>query len=123
MTVKTVDDISRRHECESHDLKTTWPETSGHLENIDTSCPVRVLQNGIDENENESPHNPRNWPHWKKNAQILRVAFHSMMGTFMAAGIIPAYDTFAEEYHVTVPVASYLTSLQVRVKRLQWCSL
>lgn len=41
------------------------------------------------------------------------VAFHSMMGTFMAAGIIPAYDIFAEKYNVTVPDASYLTSFQV----------
>lgn len=41
------------------------------------------------------------------------VAFHSMMGTFMAAGIIPAYDSFAEQYGVTVPAASYLTSFQV----------
>lgn len=31
----------------------------------------------------------------------------------MAAGIIPAYDAFAEEYKVTVPEASYLTSVQV----------
>ena len=31
----------------------------------------------------------------------------------MAAGIIPAYDTFAEEYGVSVPQASYLTSFQV----------
>ncbi|CAI7609710.1 unnamed protein product [Penicillium discolor] len=63
--------------------------------------------------ENESPQNPHNWPRWKKNAQILMVAFHSMMGTFMAAGIIPAYDTFAEQYNVTVPDASYLTSCQI----------
>jgi hypothetical protein len=35
------------------------------------------------------------------------------MGTFMAAGIIPAYDAFAEEYGVTVQAASYLTSFQV----------
>lgn len=40
-----------------------------------------------------------------------------MMGTFMAAGIIPAYDAFAEQYNVTVPTASYLTSFQVRVVR------
>ncbi|KAJ5509905.1 Major facilitator superfamily domain general substrate transporter [Penicillium expansum] len=35
------------------------------------------------------------------------------MGTFMAAGIIPAYDAFAEQYNVTVPDASYLTSCQI----------
>ncbi|GLA76552.1 hypothetical protein AtubIFM55763_008131 [Aspergillus tubingensis] len=60
-----------------------------------------------------SPTNPQNWPVWKKNAQILMVAFHSMAATFMAAGIIPAYDIMAERYNVTVPQASYLTSVQI----------
>lgn len=64
--------------------------------------------------QDDSPRNPRNWPHWKKNVQIVMVAFHSMMSTFTAAGIIPAFDTFAEEYHVSVEAASYLTSFQVR---------
>ncbi|XHG07536.1 hypothetical protein AWENTII_010675 [Aspergillus wentii] len=41
------------------------------------------------------------------------VAFHSMVSTFMAAGIIPAFEVFAEEYGVTVPEASYLTSIQI----------
>jgi hypothetical protein len=45
--------------------------------------------------------------------KCLMVAFHSMMGTFMAAGIVPAYEEFAEQYNVTVPAASYLTSFQV----------
>lgn len=62
---------------------------------------------------NESLYNPSNWPHWKKNAQILMVAFHSMVGTFMAAGIVPAYDTLAEMYGVEVQDVSYLTSVQV----------
>ncbi len=61
----------------------------------------------------ESPLSPRNWPLWKKNAQIHMIAFHSMMSTFMAAGIIPAFDTFAEDYNVSVTAASYLTSFQV----------
>ncbi|GLA62965.1 hypothetical protein AtubIFM54640_004102 [Aspergillus tubingensis] len=60
-----------------------------------------------------SPTNPQNWPVWKKNAQILMVAFHSMAATFMAAGIILAYDIMAERYNVTVPQASYLTSVQI----------
>ncbi|PYI02452.1 MFS multidrug transporter [Aspergillus sclerotiicarbonarius CBS 121057] len=60
-----------------------------------------------------SPANPQNWPAWKKDAQILMVAFHSMAATFMAAGIIPAYDTMAEAYAVTVPQATYLTSAQI----------
>ncbi|KAL2849300.1 major facilitator superfamily domain-containing protein [Aspergillus pseudodeflectus] len=61
----------------------------------------------------EDPANPRNWPGWKKNAQILMVAFHSMSATFVAAGIIPAYESLAEEYGITVPQASYLTSAQI----------
>ena len=95
----------------SHDIKRTGSEDSEHLENVGVVSPVTVSDDM--ECENESPQNPRNWPHWKKNAQILMVAFHSMMGTFMAAGIVPAYDAFAEEYNVTVPTATYLTSVQV----------
>ncbi|KAJ5493526.1 hypothetical protein N7463_009613, partial [Penicillium fimorum] len=45
--------------------------------------------------------------------KILLVAFHSMIATFMATGIIPAYDAFAEQYNVTLPYASYLNSSQV----------
>ncbi|CAG8122059.1 unnamed protein product [Penicillium olsonii] len=95
----------------SHDIKRTGSEDSEHLENVGVVSPVTVSDDM--ECENESPQNPRNWPHWKKNAQILMVAFHSMMGTFMAAGIVPAYDAFAEEYNVTVPTATYLTSVQI----------
>lgn len=43
----------------------------------------------------------------------MMVAFHSMISTFMAAGIVPAYDIMAEEYGITVTEASYLTSIQV----------
>lgn len=66
--------------------------------------------------DNESPLNPANWSLWKKDAQIVMIAFHSMMGTFMAAGIVPAYDAFAEMYGVEVQAVSYLTSLQVSAK-------
>lgn len=76
-----------------------------HLENIPSTPRDLVFDT--------SPANPQNWPAWKKDAQILMVAFHSMVATFMAAGIIPAYDVMAEAYAVTVPQASYLTSAQV----------
>lgn len=36
-----------------------------------------------------------------------------MVSTFMAAGIIPAYEKMTEQYRVTVHEASYLTSSQV----------
>lgn len=112
MTIDITEDTAPGRTRSSHDMKSTSSETSVHLENMgSTPQDCKVSDNGIW--ENESPQNPRNWPHWKKNAQILMVAIHSMMGTFMAAGIIPAYDAFAEQYNVTVPDASYLTSCQV----------
>ncbi|KAB8204103.1 MFS general substrate transporter [Aspergillus parasiticus] len=58
---------------------------------------------------------PRNWPKWKKNAQILMVSFHSMGASFMAAGIIPVYEAMAEEYGVTVDAATYLTATQILI--------
>lgn len=91
-------------------LKTGGSETSLHLENATPNQPSPSTIRG---NIDLTWRNPRNWPLWKKNAQILMVAFHSMMGTFMAAGIIPAYDSLAEQYNITVPQASYLTSFQV----------
>lgn len=110
MIEKTESD-SNRGERGSNEIKRTGSEMSEHLENIGATSPASISDDGVC--DNESLQNPRNWPHWKKNAQILMVAFHSMMGTFMAAGIVPAYDAFAEEYGVTVPAASYLTSFQV----------
>ncbi|KAH8425054.1 uncharacterized protein LDX57_002803 [Aspergillus melleus] len=87
-------------------MKTNNSDKSIHLEDV----PRSALQESW---HSESPNNPRNWAQWKKDTQILMVAFHSMVATFMAAGIIPAYDTMAEEYNVTVPEASYLTSIQI----------
>ncbi|KAI9038372.1 putative MFS transporter [Aspergillus affinis] len=61
------------------------------------------------------PADPYNWPGWKKLANLLLVAFHACMGTFAAAGIIPAYATISEEYGVSIQRASYLTSLQIAI--------
>lgn len=89
-------------------------ETSIHLERVQTMPPADI---GFEDSSGswaaDSPNNPRNWPKWKKNAQILMVAFHSMMSTFLAAGIVPAYKIMAEEYGVTEQQTSYLTSIQV----------
>lgn len=93
-------------------IKSGGSESSLHLENINPTPPQQSPPTHGPVFDS-SPQDPRNWPLWKKNAQIVMVAFHSMMGTFMAAGIIPAYDIFAEKYNVTVPDASYLTSFQV----------
>lgn len=59
------------------------------------------------------PGSPMSWPAWKRNTQILMVAFHSMVSVFMAAGLIPGYQAMAAEYRISVPQASYLTSIQV----------
>lgn len=93
-------------------MKLSDSESSIHLENAVPKPPNPGISD--EGSPTDSPQDPRNWSQGKKNVQILMVAFHSMMGTFMAAGIIPAYDTFAKEYNVTVPDASYLTSFQVR---------
>ncbi|GAB1204214.1 hypothetical protein APSETT445_002863 [Aspergillus pseudonomiae] len=61
------------------------------------------------------PADPYNWPSWKKLANLILVAIHACMGTFAAAGIIPAYATIAEEYNITIQKASYLTSLQIAI--------
>lgn len=37
------------------------------------------------------------------------------MSTFNAAAIIPAYENIAVEFGTTIPVASYLTSLQIAI--------
>lgn len=96
------------------DVKGSEYNTATHLEDVSSRVPDQVCDpwSGV------SASNPQEWPQWKKNAQILMVAFHSMVATFMAAGIIPAYDTMAEVYGVTVPQASYLTSVQVSRPRL-----
>jgi hypothetical protein len=60
-----------------------------------------------------SAQDPLNWPAWKKDTQLLMVAFHAMMNTFMAAGIIPGFHDFSVKYGTTIEQASYLTSVQV----------
>ncbi|KFZ17943.1 hypothetical protein V501_01468 [Pseudogymnoascus sp. VKM F-4519 (FW-2642)] len=59
------------------------------------------------------PQDPLNWPLWMKNMNMLMVAFHTMMATFSAAAIIPAYSVFAEKYGISIHQASYLTSVQI----------
>ncbi|PYH99953.1 MFS transporter [Aspergillus ellipticus CBS 707.79] len=61
------------------------------------------------------PADPYNWPSWKTITNLILVAFHACMGTFAAAGIIPAYETIATDFGVTVQDASYLTSIQIAV--------
>lgn len=93
-------------------MKASPSDTSIHLEDVARTAPKKEISEG-ELPATDSPQDPRNWPQWKKDAQILMAAFHSMMCTFMAAGIVPAYHSLAHDYQVTVPVASYLTSVQV----------
>ncbi|KAF9737648.1 hypothetical protein PMIN02_001271 [Paraphaeosphaeria minitans] len=58
---------------------------------------------------------PYNWPRWKKIVNLLLVAFHALMSTFMASGIIPAYEDIAQDLGVTLQQTSYLTSIQIAV--------
>jgi MFS family permease len=43
------------------------------------------------------------------------VAFHAFMGTFIAAGIIAAYEEIAVDLGVSIQKVSYLTSLQIAI--------
>ncbi|KIW01524.1 uncharacterized protein PV09_07002 [Verruconis gallopava] len=61
------------------------------------------------------PQDPYNWPDWKKNVNLFLIAFHAMMTTFMAAGIIPAYENIAQDLGVSLQKTSYLTSVQIVV--------
>ncbi|KAI2765558.1 hypothetical protein DTO012A8_9225 [Penicillium roqueforti] len=62
-----------------------------------------------------SPADPYNWPEWKKMTNLVLVAFHACMGTFTAAGIIPAFLDISTELGVGMQDASYLTSLQIAI--------
>lgn len=84
-----------------HDPKKGKEKTSFHLENVPTAASTLDV---VDDSSDD-------WPKWKKDAQIILVAFHSTIST--AAGIVPGFDIFAEQYGVTVQTTSYLTSVQV----------
>ncbi|KAJ5787700.1 Major facilitator superfamily domain general substrate transporter [Penicillium paradoxum] len=62
-----------------------------------------------------SPADPYNWPEWKKMTNLILVAFHACMGTFTAAGIIPAYLDISKELGISMQDTSYLTSLQIAI--------
>lgn len=51
----------------------------------------------------------------QKVINLILVAFHALMSTFMASGIIPAYENIAEDLRVTLQQTSYLTSIQIAV--------
>jgi hypothetical protein len=60
-------------------MKGNSSEDSIHLENVVPTPP----SHDVEEDKigaATSLHDPQNWRPWKKNAQILMVAFHSMIG-------------------------------------------
>lgn len=61
------------------------------------------------------PLDPLNWPNWKKNYEIILIAFHAFGCAFMQAGISPAYEAMSEEYGKSMTEISYLTSAQICV--------
>ncbi|RHZ46621.1 putative MFS multidrug transporter [Aspergillus thermomutatus] len=61
------------------------------------------------------PADPYNWPLWKRITNLVLVAFHAFMGTFIAAGIIAAYEDIALDLGVSIQKVSYLTSLQIAI--------
>ncbi|KAG8867773.1 hypothetical protein FRB98_003967, partial [Tulasnella sp. 332] len=61
----------------------------------------------------DNPEDPYNWPSWKKHALLFQVGFHAMMGPFVAAAVIPAFGSFAEEYGISITQASYFVSVQI----------
>lgn len=46
---------------------------------------------------------------------LILVAVHAFMATFIAAGIIPAFKHISEEFGVSMHHASYLVSLQIAI--------
>jgi len=67
----------------------------------------------LDPLPSSDPAEPLNWPDWKKDLEILLIAFQTFSSTFMAAGLTPAFEYMSEAYGITVPTAAYLTSAQI----------
>lgn len=59
------------------------------------------------------PADPLNWPYWKKNLNLILIAFHAMMTSFIAAAIIPAFELLSISLDISLTEASYLTSVQI----------
>ncbi|RDA82392.1 hypothetical protein CP532_6272 [Ophiocordyceps camponoti-leonardi (nom. inval.)] len=72
------------------------------------------------------PADPLNWPTIKKAVNLGLASFHAMMFSFMPAAIQCAFVDIAQDLHVSVQQASYLTSLFIGilgVSALFWAPL
>ncbi|KFX94848.1 hypothetical protein V490_04129 [Pseudogymnoascus sp. VKM F-3557] len=58
---------------------------------------------------------PYNWTSSKKTINLILVAVHACMSTFIAASIIPAYQTMAKDLGRPLQDITYLTSLQIAI--------
>lgn len=56
---------------------------------------------------------PYNWSSWRKHVLLVQVAFHAMLGAFSAAAVIPSFETFVEEFDITITQASYFVSVPI----------
>ncbi|KAK6459477.1 major facilitator superfamily multidrug-resistance protein [Scheffersomyces xylosifermentans] len=105
-------------------------QSQEHVESMDPLDPLAVTALTTEHHEylmtrhgsvqldplpSSDPQDPLNWPNWKKNFEILLIAFQTFSSTFMAAGLTPGFEPMAEAYGVTVPTASYFTSAQIAV--------
>ena len=62
-----------------------------------------------------SDEDPLNWPTHKKVINLILVAFHGLMATFISSAIIPAYSEIAKDLGISLETAAYLTSLQIAI--------
>lgn len=98
--------------------KSTYIEDGG-LEHLSQDHRDYLLQRhgtlDLDPLPSDDPADPYNWPNWKKEANLVLVAFHAMMCTFTAAGPIPAFETIGEDLGVSITEASYLVGMFIAV--------
>nr|POE86931.1 putative transporter [Quercus suber] len=69
----------------------------------------------LDPIPSDDPADPYNWPKSKKVINLVCVAFHAMMTTFIASSIIPVFEDIALDLGGTITKASYLASIQILV--------
>lgn len=107
----------------TNDISCDIHEETLHLENVKMSGngeSAECSQEDRSFSVADGSYNPKKWPKWRE-AQIWLISIHSMISTFMAAGLIPAYESMAEEYGITVQQTSYLTSSQVMLLSCSCC--
>lgn len=105
-------DVPKTHPQQLEEAKTLTPDLSPEHQAFLADRHGTI---DLDPIPSIDPADPYNWPAWKKGTNLALVAFHAFMGTFSAAGIIPAFQQIAEELGVSLQRASYLVSLQIAI--------